>query len=81
MSTNKGYVWPTYGLLKIYGGALYSKAKGRDFKNLHQLKKFLIEAWKEMDQQICSKMMSSIPKRLKALIDKKGEQVFRKDWE
>ncbi len=49
------------------------------FSNLSELKTFLTEAWQQMDQGMCSKMVQSISRRLNAMIDKKEEKVFPQD--
>eukprot|EP01083_Nonionella_stella_P123999 374017_1 len=36
--------------------------------------------WKLINSEICSKMMHSIPRRLKAVIDRNGEQIHKKDY-
>ena len=61
-------------------GILYEKARGREFKNILALKRFINKCWREIDTEICTKMMQSIPYRLGAIIKCKGEQINSYDY-
>lgn len=70
-------VWP----IENVWGILRSKLDGIDIQNRQQLKKFISEKWREIDSELCKKLMLSIPKRLDAVVKKQGEQVLKKDYE
>ena len=61
-------------------GILYEKARGTEFDNIEQLKRFVSKTWKAIDKDICSKMMQSIPLRLGAIIQNNGEQITKYDY-
>eukprot|EP01084_Bolivina_argentea_P139253 244985_1 len=63
-------VWPIENVWAI----IYQWLPSQDFENIEQLKKGIKKVWKQIDSDLCNKMMESIPRRLKAVIARKGEQ-------
>ena len=57
------------------------KVKENDIQNLNQLKKVVTKAWKEINNNktLCRKLMESMPKRFKAVIEKQGDQLRKED--
>ena len=50
--------------------------------NKAQLKRVITRSWREVDQdkQMIQSLISSIPKRLQAVIDVDGRQITKKDY-
>ena len=69
-------VWPTETVWAI----IYEKLRGQEFDNIEDLKMAVIKVWREIYSKICQKMMRSIPHRLKAVINNKGEQITKYDY-
>lgn len=53
---------------------------GRQFDNVDQLKTELCRLWRQIDEYYCRRLIQSIPRRLRALIKKKGEELVHEDW-
>lgn len=56
-------------------GILRTKLDGMEFKDVEELKSKISQKWREIDADICSSLMLSIPKRLQAVVDKQGNQI------
>ena len=41
----------------------------------------IIQEWKKFTPELCDRLMSSIGKRLQAVINKNGEHVLKSDYE
>ena len=61
-------------------GIIYEKLRGQEFDSIDELKRFITKIWRQIDAELCQKMMRSIPYRLKAVIDNKGEQIDKYDY-
>ena len=46
-----------------------------------KLKNKIIQEWKNFTPELCNRLMSSIGKRLQAVVKKNGDQVAKKDYE
>ena len=59
------------------------KVKAAEPQNKEALRKVISKAWREInaDKPLLLRLMSSIPKRLQAVIDKDGAQIRRKDYQ
>jgi len=69
-------VWP----IENVWGILYENLKGLEFENMAHLKEKLIEEWQGISPDICMKMMTSIPRRFQTVVNKKGEQINKRDY-
>ena len=61
-------------------GIIAEKLRGKTFSDMASLKRSIRKSWREIDQEMCTKMMTSIPSRLKAVIRRKGEQIHKNDY-
>ena len=59
------------------------KVKAAEPSNKEALRKVIIKAWREInkDKPLLVRLMSSIPKRLQAVIDKDGAQLRPEDYQ
>ncbi|CAF3927300.1 unnamed protein product, partial [Rotaria sp. Silwood1] len=64
-------IWP----IKNISGYIKQKLEGEEIKNIPTLKTNIIEIWRTISPQMCSKLMNSIPRRLQCLINKEGYPV------
>ena len=57
-------------------------SKNEKCSNDQQLKKAIIAAWREIDDDkaLCRHLMASLPHRLQAVIDKEGRQIQKEDY-
>eukprot|EP01083_Nonionella_stella_P177977 627282_1 len=69
-------IWP----IENIWGAIKEKLGHEEFDSIEELKEQINTIWRSFDENVCGRMMNSIPLRMKACIAKKGEQVFRQDW-
>ena len=70
-------IWP----IENVWGILRQKLGTEEFVNVKELKKRIIKEWQNFTPELCTKLMSSIGRRLKAVIKKEGNQVVKKDYE
>ena len=70
-------IWP----IENVWGILREKLSGNDCENVVKLKKQIMKKWQSFTPELCHKLMSSIGRRLKAVIKKNGEQVVKKDYQ
>lgn len=56
------------------------KLEEEEFSNLSSLKQRIVTIWKSITPAMCSKWINSIPKRLQALIEKKGFSINKQDY-
>ena len=68
-------IWPVENIWSIVNELVKSKEP----KNKVQLKTIITRVWREInsEQELCKRLMQSIPARLEAVIAKEGRQ-FRK---
>ena len=61
---------------------LKGKVAEKECSNDQQLKKAIIAAWRENDDDnaLCRHLMASLPHRLQAVIDKEGRQIQKEDY-
>ena len=71
-------IWPIENVWWLIREKL--RRQKRQPKTVTGLKRRINVIWKELDQELCQKMMESIPKRLKALIVKKGYRIRHDDY-
>ena len=59
-----------------------AKVLRKEPKSKPQLKKVITQVWRQVDSDkpLCRKLMKSIPDRLQAVLDVKGEQIRRSDY-
>lgn len=71
-------VWPIENVWAI----LKSDVKQKDPKNVKDLRSAINASWRRMSQDtnLCKRLITSIPARLKAVIKKKGSQVTKEDY-
>ncbi len=65
-------IWP---IEKVWG-AIKEKVRGQEFDGEVDLEKQVAVYWKTFTAEKCRQMMEKIPKQLKLVIDKNGEQIF-----
>jgi len=69
-------VWPIENVWSIIEMELLIK----DFSNLNQVKTEIKQIWKIFDVNLCTKMMLSVPRSLKALIKYEGRRIVKSDY-
>ena len=71
-------VWP----IETIWCVIYEKLRGKVFKSTKALKQEVNEIWKSINnnKNLCRCLMSSIPRRMEAIITKQGEQICRSDY-
>lgn len=69
-------IWPIENLWAY----IKEKLEEEEFENLPLLKKRIVTIWKSITPAMCSKWINSIPKRLQALIEKKGFSINKQDY-
>ncbi|CAF4332446.1 unnamed protein product [Rotaria sp. Silwood2] len=65
-------IWP---IEKVWG-AIKEKVRGQEFDGEVYLEEQVAVYWKTFTAEKCRQMMEKIPKQLKLVIDKNGEQIF-----
>ena len=70
-------IWPIENIWAI----IKQDLDGQDLKNIQDLKAGIRASWRRISNNntLCKDLISSIPKGLKAVIKKKGNQVVKKD--
>ena len=66
--------------IELVWAYLYEKTRGIEFDNIDQMKSHLCKLWRRIDQHLCYQLMHGHTRRLKAVINKKGEQIKHEDW-
>ena len=71
-------VWPIANIWSI----VKTKLDTKNHKNLPELKSDIKKIWREIngDKEMLRRMMASIPRRLAAVIQKKGDQIRKNDY-
>jgi len=69
-------VWPIENVWSI----VRTKLMKKDYQNLSQVKAEIVNIWKSFDTNLCSRMMSSIPNRLRAVIKQRGRRILKSDF-
>ena len=71
-------IWP----IENVWGIIKQDLNGKDLQNVEQLRVAIRASWRRIseDKALCARLISSIPKRLRAVISKKGNQVFKEDY-
>lgn len=69
-------IWPIENIWGIIRG----KLEGLEYEDEFELRKAICREWRQIDFEICNSAMLSIPRRLQAVINKKGEQVSKSDY-
>jgi hypothetical protein len=69
-------VWPIENIWSIIEMELMKK----DYQDLNQVKNEIKKIWKNFDINLCAKMMSSIPRRLEAVIKNQGRRILKGDY-
>lgn len=64
-------VWP----IENIWGTLKEKLRGREHKDIVQLKNDIKNEWKKIGVSLCQQMIDEIPARLKLVIDQGGNQI------
>ena len=69
-------------LIENVWSILKERVAEKECSNDQQLKKAIIAAWREIDNDkaLCRHLMASLPHRLQAVIDKEGCQIQKKDY-
>ena len=72
------YIWPIENVWAIENQNL----DGKVFHNIAELRAGIRASWRRIsnNKTLCNDLISSIPKRLKAVIKKKGNQIIKKDY-
>ena len=69
-------IWP----IENVWGILYEKLRLVEFSSLDEMERRVGKVWRDIDKNLCSKMIVSIPKRLRAVITKNGDQIAKEDY-
>ena len=71
-------IWP----IENVWGIIKAKIDQTQTNNLQHLKRKIKSVWKEIDsdKDLCRRLMSSIPKRLAAVVQKQGSQITKDDY-
>ena len=71
-------IWPIENVWAI----LKEGVKAKEPKSKAQLKKVITQVWRQMDRDkdMCKRLITSIPNRLKAVINVGGRQVTKADY-
>ena len=71
-------IWPIENVWSI----IKQDLNGKDLQNVEELRVAIRSSWRRIsgDKALCARLISSIPKRLRAVISKKGNQVFKEDY-
>jgi hypothetical protein len=56
-------------------GVLKEKLRGREYKNIEDLKTEIKKEWKKFNVSVCQRMIDKIPARLKMFIDEDSNQI------
>ena len=69
-------MWPIENVWAI----IHNDLDIKEFENVKQLKRAINISWRKIDSKLCERMISSIPRRLKAIIKKEGNQITKEDY-
>jgi hypothetical protein len=69
-------VWPIENLWSI----IRQELSKYQFSSLDDVKEKIIDIWESFDEEQCTKMIDSIPKRLKAIVRKQGQRITKSDY-
>jgi hypothetical protein len=69
-------VWPIENIWSY----IKEKLKGEEIQDISILKKKIMKIWRTITPKTCSNLINSIPRRLQCLINKKGFQITKKDY-
>ena len=71
-------VWPIENVWAI----IKQELDGQEFQDITSLRAGIRAAWRRtsQNQKLCTQLISSIPKRLEAVIKKKGNQITKEDY-
>ena len=69
-------VWPIENVWSI----IREKLGVEEFENVTKLKTSITREWKKITPELCEKLISSIGKRLKAVVGKEGAQITKQDY-
>ena len=75
-SSKMADIWPIENVWAI----LRQKLSGNEYENVKDLKQAIIKEWKMFTLELCNRLISSICRRLKAVVEKNGNQVVKKDY-
>ncbi len=62
-------------------GWLYEHLRGIETSSTKDVKREVNKIWRQISPESCEKMMISIPSRMKAVIEKEGNQIFKEDYQ
>jgi len=68
--------WPIENVWSI----IRTELKKKDYENSNAMKQEVVKIWRDFDTDLCAEMMSSIPKRLQAVLDKDGRRILKSDY-
>ena len=73
------YFWPIENVWSI----IKQKISLKRTETLPQLKRAIIQAWREVDadKELCKRLIKSVHKRAAAIIAKEGTQVNKADYD
>ena len=69
-------VWPIENLWSI----IRQELSKYEFNSLHDVKQKIIDIWESFSEEKCMKMINSIPKRLKAIVRRRGQRITKSDY-
>jgi hypothetical protein len=52
----------------------------KDYENSDVVKQETVKIWRNFDTDLCAEMMSRVPKRLQAVLDKGGRRFLKSDY-
>ena len=72
-------IWPIENVWAI----IKQELDGKEFQNITSLRAEIRAAWRRtsLNQNLSKKLISSIPKRLEAVIKKKVNQITKEDYD
>ncbi len=73
--TNRGAKLADVWSIENVWGILKEKLRGREYKNIEDLKTEIKKEWKKFNVSVCQRMIDKIPARLKMFIDEDSNQI------
>ncbi len=73
--TNRGAKLADVWSIENVWGILKEKLRGREYKNIEDLKTEIKKEWKKFNVSVCQRMIDKIPARLKMFIDEDSNQL------
>lgn len=70
-------VWP----IENVWGIFYERARQIEFDNLEELDNWIHRCWRQISVEWCKNKVLSIPQRLKAVIQLKGNEIRKEDYQ